>query len=139
MYVNEATLTELVNRARQRGSISMEDLRKALPIDGMTVEEISDVLVRLEEAGFDVDTDPHLLSPKRRVAPLDVTTLSKPGQAETPAEAKRQSTSSPTSTDGPLKKPHTARRPRDLVSAPMLPWVVALVIVVLAVFAAFAF
>lgn len=142
MSVNEAILAELVNLARQRGSISMEDLRKALPIDSMTIEDISDVLARLDEAGFDLEGDPSLFSPTRRATPQDATSISKPEQTGLPeieSESKRQPLGLPTSVGDPVMKKHTARRLEAAASAPMLPWVAAFVIVVLAVFAAFAF
>ena len=142
MTVNEATLTELVDLARQRGGISLQDLRKAFPIDDMTIEDISDVLARLDKAGFDLEIDPALLTSTRHATAQDATTNAKPEQTRLPemgSELGRHPPGSPTSTGDPIVKQHTARRSDAAASAPMLPWVLAFVIVVVAVFAAFAF
>jgi hypothetical protein len=39
----------------------VDDLREASPVDGMRIEDISQVLARLEQAGFDLEIDPSLL------------------------------------------------------------------------------
>ena len=142
MSVNEATLTELINLARQRGSISMEDLRKALPIDSMTFEDISDVLVRLDEAGFDLEGDPVLLLPEGKTVPKNAVPVAKREQTVLPEivlERKKHLASLPTSVDDPILKNREVWRSDSTDSAPMLPWILAFAIVVLAVFAAFAF
>lgn len=142
MSVNEAALIELIDLARRRGGISMEDLREALPIDSMTVEDISHVLARLDEAGFDLDIDPALLSPHNKMIPKDGVPVAKRDQTglpETaPERAKQQTELSGSGTRARPESP--VKRPSDLtVSAPMLPWILAFAIVVFAVFAAFAF
>lgn len=142
MNLSEAALIELISHARQRGGISMEDLRKALPLHSMTIEDISHVLTRLDEAGFDLEIDPTLLLPEDKAAPKDAAPVAKREQTELPEtmpEGRRQRTSFPTSADEPILKKHTVRRSDSTASAPMLPWILAFAIVVLAVFAAFAF
>lgn len=51
---------------RQRGGLDIDDIRRALPIDAMSIEELTDVLARLEEAGTSVEIDPTLLTPRHR-------------------------------------------------------------------------
>jgi hypothetical protein len=36
---------------RRRGGLQIDDIRQALPVDTMTIEELADVVARLEEAG----------------------------------------------------------------------------------------
>lgn len=142
MRPNEAALIELIDHARQRGGISMEDLQKALPLDSMTAEEIAHVLARLDEAGFDLEIDPDLLVPGNKTALEDTALVTKRDPTELPETApqgRRQQTSLPPSANKPILENHTTRRSDSAASAPMLPWVLAFVIVVIAVFTAFAF
>ena len=142
MNINEAALIELISLARKRGGISMEDFRKALPIDSMTAEDLAHVLDRLDEAGFDLEIDPALLLPEDKAGPKDAAPVAKreqTGLPETAPEGRRQRTSFPTSVDEPILKSHTARRSASTASASMLPWILAFAIVVIAVFAVFAF
>ena len=140
MTIDEAILTKLVAGARQRGSISLEDLRKELPVESMTTEDISVVLVRLDEAGFDLDIDPALLSSPHHASPPHETPISKPEQTglpETETAPQKQPSSFPTTTGGTIKKEPPARRSKAVLSPSMLPWIVAFAIILLAVFAAF--
>jgi hypothetical protein len=137
----EAALTDLISLARRRGSLSIEDLRRALPVGSMTVEDLSLVLARLDQAGFDLEIDPALLLPHNETAARGATPAAKHDEAEMSEpmpEGRQQQTSLPTSTDAPTLK-NAARPSNAAASAPMLPWILAFVIVVLAVFAAFAF
>jgi hypothetical protein len=84
MSLNEATFDRLINLARQRGSVTTNDLREVLPIDQMTVEDISDVITRLEEADVDLEIDPVLLLPTRGIARKAPTPISKPAQPSLP-------------------------------------------------------
>lgn len=141
MNPSEAALDELVSLARQRGGISMEDVRKALPIDSMTVEDIARIVARLDEAGFDLEIDPGLHVTEGQTT-SDVTPAAKLDPADLPEiaqQAARQRTSSLPSAGGPIVERHAARRSNSAAWAPALPWVLAFAIVVLAVFAAFAF
>jgi hypothetical protein len=142
MTSNETALIELIDRARQRGSISMEDLQKALPLDRMTAEDIAHVLARLDEAGFDLEIDPDLLLPASKTAPQDAAPVTNRDQTELPEAVphdRPQQTSLPSSANEPILESPPVRRSDSTAPAPMLPWVLAFVIVVLAVFAAFAF
>jgi hypothetical protein len=142
MSLNETALIELIDLARRRGGLPVDDLREALPIDNMTVEDISHVLARLDEAGFDLDIDPALLSPQSKMVPKDGIPVAKRDQMGVPetaperAEQRTELSGSGTRArpEGPVKQPSD-----PTASAPMLPWILAFAIVVLAVFAAFAF
>src|SRR5882724_11783341 len=109
MSLNEATFDRLKNLARQRGSITTNDLREVLPIDQMTVEDISDVITRLEEADFDLEIDPALSLPTPGIAPKAPTATSKPAQTSLPkrgADVGRQPVSSPAlGVESAVKKP----------------------------------
>jgi hypothetical protein len=141
MDLHEAALTDLISLARRRGSLSMEDLRRALPVDSMTVEELSHVLARLDQAGFDLDIDPTLLSPDHEAVAKTAAPVTQRDEielSEPMPEGRQPQTSRPASADTPVLKNHTARH-NSAASAPMLPWILAFAIVVLAAFAAFAF
>lgn len=138
MTINEAALIELIDIAHRHGSVSMEDLRRVLPIDSMTPEEISHVVARLDEAGLDFEIDPALLLPRHDTARKIVAPAAKPGQTElveTSPEGSRQQTSFPASADAPMLRKASIRRAESTYSAPMFPWIFAFAVVVLAVFA----
>jgi len=142
MPLGDATLLELIRLARQRGGISMEDLQKALPLESMSIEEISHIVNRLDEAGFDLEIDPNLLSPKRKSSPQDMAAVAKREESVPPEltpERRTQSRIISTSADEPVLKNHDVRRSTHSTPAHMLPWIFAFAIVVLAVFFAFAF
>jgi hypothetical protein len=141
MDPHEAALIDLISVARRRGSLTMEDLRKALPLDSMTVEEISHVIARLDQAGFDLEIDPTLLLPRDKTASKDATPVAQPEKTELPKPMReeRRHTSFPASADAPIAENHTVLSTDPSASAPMLPWILAFAIVLIAVFAAFAF
>ena len=47
----------LIEMGRQRGGLDIDDIRRALPVDTMSIEELSDVLAHLDEAGIPVEID----------------------------------------------------------------------------------
>ena len=135
-------LSDLMSLARQRGSLTMEDLQKALPVNSMTEQEIAHVLARLDEAGFDVEIDPTLLLPGNETPATGAPSLAKRGETEAyepmPGGG-QQPASLPTSAGTPVLKNHMAPNADPAAPAPMLPWILAFAIVVVAAFAAFAF
>jgi hypothetical protein len=142
MDPQEAALIDLISNASRRGSLTMEDLRKALPVDSMTVEDLSHALARLDQAGLDVEIDPTLLVPDNETAAKGAAPVAKRDETEVSEpmkEGRQEHTSLPGSADAPVLKNDTARHSKPAASAPMLPWILAFAIVVLAVFAAFAF
>lgn len=141
MKLNAGTLDKLVDLARQRGGISIEDLRHWLPIEKMTAEDISYVLARLDEAGFDLEIDPMMLLSAHGPAPIKQTSTPNREQAELPESMsgpKEAELAFRPSSGRSAAGQQTAQSSEAATSAPMLPWVLAFVIVVLVFFAAFA-
>lgn len=139
---HETALTDLISLAQRRGSLATEDIRRVLPIDRMTVEDLSYVLARLEQAGIDIEIDPSLLLPDDKTAAKGAAPIAKHDETGVSApmpEGRQRQTGIPASADAPVAKNHTARPSNPAASPPMLPWILAFAIVVLAVFAAFAF
>jgi hypothetical protein len=66
MMSRDASYRRLLELGKQQGGLTAEDLRQALPIDQMSMDEISRVLVRLEDAGIPVEIDQALFSPGHR-------------------------------------------------------------------------
>lgn len=141
MTPNEAALDELVNLARRRGRISMDDVRQVLPIDSMTVEDIARIVARLDEAGFELDIDPSLDATEGKTtvsetpaAELDPALLPEIPQTKSVSE-KPVDLSQPNQPRKDIK----VRRTGSAIPASSLPWILAFAILLLAVFAAFAF
>jgi hypothetical protein len=143
MELDAETLDELVDRARQRGGVSIEDLRQWLPIESMTVEDVSYVLARLDEAGFDVEIDPMMLLSAGTVAPQAQISAPNREHADLPEPISRSRLNEPKlgsrSSSGPSPAAHQTARNSQAALASALPWVLAFVIVVFVFFAAFAF
>jgi hypothetical protein len=64
--ISTTAVDRLMQLGRRRGGLEIDDIRQALPIDTMTIEELADVVARLEEAGISVEIDPGLLTPHHR-------------------------------------------------------------------------
>jgi Sigma-70 factor, region 1.1 len=64
--ISTTAIDRLMQRGRRRGGLEIDDIRQTLPIDTMTIEEVADVVARLEEAGIWVDIDAGLLTPHHR-------------------------------------------------------------------------
>jgi hypothetical protein len=142
MDAQETALTDLLSLARRRGTLTMEDLQMALPANSMTEQEIAHVIARLDEAGFEVEIGSPLLLRDNETAAKRAAPMVKREETETlepTPEGRQLQTSPPASADAPVLKNHTVRHSDSTASAPMLPWILAFAIVVLATFAAFAF
>lgn len=64
---------------RQRDGLDVDDIRRALPVDAMSIEELADVLARVEEAGISVEIESTLLTPRhRKMMPHDAQPVTKP-------------------------------------------------------------
>jgi hypothetical protein len=46
---------------RQRGYITLDQIKSVLPVEQMTGEEVAEAMARLELAGIDIQIDPELL------------------------------------------------------------------------------
>jgi hypothetical protein len=58
----------LVQLGMRAGSLKVSDLARVLPVETMTVDEITEVVARLEGAGISVEIDGELKAPSRRKA-----------------------------------------------------------------------
>ncbi|HEY0525385.1 MAG TPA: RNA polymerase sigma factor region1.1 domain-containing protein [Stellaceae bacterium] len=67
--VNEAALGELTAIGRRQGRLGLDDVKRVLPVDRMSAEELAEAMARLEDAGIEVDLDPDLLRPRYDAAP----------------------------------------------------------------------
>ncbi|HZH53055.1 MAG TPA: RNA polymerase sigma factor region1.1 domain-containing protein [Microvirga sp.] len=59
--IDQSIFEGLISLGRQRGGLTNEDLRRALPIGAMSAEDIALVILQLEESGIPVDLDESLL------------------------------------------------------------------------------
>jgi hypothetical protein len=66
----------LVQLGQRQGGLKIDDIRQALPIDDMTIEEIADMVARLEDVGISVEIEAGLLTrPHQKTAlPYERTT-----------------------------------------------------------------
>lgn len=72
--ISTTAIDRLMQLGRRRGGLEIDDIRQALPVDTMTVEELADVVARLEEAGISVEIDTGLLTPHHRKTALQEVT-----------------------------------------------------------------
>jgi hypothetical protein len=66
--IEERTVQELIALGRPTGHLTSEQLKQVLSVESMSIDELAEVVLRLERAGIDVDLDPDLLEPNRRSA-----------------------------------------------------------------------
>src|SRR5215210_3868012 len=59
--IDEGRLQDLIDLGQTKGRLSTEDLQEVIPVDTMSLEELAEVILRLERAGIDVEVDPALL------------------------------------------------------------------------------
>ena len=59
--ISADALRRLVATGRSQGGLTSEDLRRALPVDAMSAEDLALVVVHLEEEGVAVELDESLL------------------------------------------------------------------------------
>ncbi|MEL6064622.1 MULTISPECIES: RNA polymerase sigma factor region1.1 domain-containing protein [unclassified Methylobacterium] len=55
--IDRGTLDRLIARGRDRGELSAEELRDALPVERMDVDDLVLVMLELEAAGISVEPD----------------------------------------------------------------------------------
>jgi hypothetical protein len=53
----------LLQMGKQEGGLTTDDLQRVLDIERLSVDELSNILMRLESAGVSVDIDRNLLAP----------------------------------------------------------------------------
>jgi Sigma-70 factor, region 1.1 len=64
--ISTTAVDRLMQLGRRRGGLQIDDIRQALPVDTMTIDELADVMARLEEAGIAVEIDASMLTPHHR-------------------------------------------------------------------------
>lgn len=64
--ISRPQIDQLIALGRQRGSLEIGDISAVLPVDSLSIDEISHVMAVLEDAGISVEIDPAFLSPPRR-------------------------------------------------------------------------
>lgn len=64
--ISTTLVDRLIETGRQQGGLEVNDIRRALPVDTMSAEELAEVLARVEEAGISVEIDSALLTPRHR-------------------------------------------------------------------------
>ena len=96
-------LEHLVELGRRKGRITTADVRQAMPVSSMTVEEVAKIVLELERAGIEVDLEPALLKPAvgglRPTVP--VRTTSHPAEPALPASPPADRAPEPVSAGAP--------------------------------------
>jgi len=89
--ISTTVVDRLIQLGRRQGGLEIKDIRQALPIDTMTIEELADVVARLEEAGISVEIDAALFTPRhQKMAPPEVKPTPEPSR-----ESERAMTADP--------------------------------------------
>ncbi|QRE74250.1 RNA polymerase sigma factor region1.1 domain-containing protein [Methylobacterium aquaticum] len=92
---DRTTLDRLIALGKSRGGLTPDDLRRALPVDRMSAEDIALVLIELEEAGISVDPDEIVMTSGRPLPPAGAVRLPEPGAPEAAPPAAAPTTASP--------------------------------------------
>jgi hypothetical protein len=61
---HESAIRRLQEIGRQQGHLTLEQVKSLLPVDEMTPDELGRALLRLEEAGVEVELDEDLMRPR---------------------------------------------------------------------------
>ena len=132
---DRTTLDRLVALGKSQGGLTPDDLRRALPVDRMSAEDIALVLIELEEAGISVDPDEALLTSGRPLPPAGAVRLPESGAAEAALPA-AEPTKTTTAASAPETRAATPPKPqggahRAVVWAGVAALVLALVVLAL--------
>jgi hypothetical protein len=106
--IDRTTLDRLIARGRAQGGLTTEDLRRDLPVDGMSADAIALVVIELEDAGVPVDLDESLLGlgggvPSLMPAAADLPRRETPPPAGPPRDA--SATAAPRPAPSPASAP----------------------------------
>jgi len=142
--VNEAAIGELTAIGRRQGRLGLDDVKRVLPVDRMSADELAEAMARLEDAGIEVDLDPDLLRPRYDAAPPLPAAAAAPPAEPAAASPPRHAASGGIATTGPSGPAHVypaepaARASRGAQPADMivLGVVLAVCIVLILFFAA---
>lgn len=69
MAIDDEAVRTLQIIGLRQGRLTAEDLKQVLPVDAMSAERIAQVILRLQDAGIDVEVDEDLLSPRHPPRP----------------------------------------------------------------------
>ena len=59
----DQSFARLLQLGKQQGGLTPHDLQQVLDVERLSTDELSDMLVRLDQAGVSVEIDPALLAP----------------------------------------------------------------------------
>src|SRR5215204_5961001 len=59
----DQSFARLLQLGKQQGGLTPHDLQQVLDLERLSTDELSDMLVRLDQAGVSVEIDPALLAP----------------------------------------------------------------------------
>lgn len=114
MRVSEATFNELLALGRRQGALTTNDLRRALPVESMTPEDIAALVLRLEEADVPVEADPALGGGGGKRAAAEGAVANGPFPREAPGPATVTPFPAPGSPLRPTRSTAAARLPKAL-------------------------
>lgn len=100
----EAALQRLLAIGRQRGHVTLEEVKAALPVAEMGAEELGRAMLRLEEAGVEVRLEGDLLRPRPGSEAADPPPVTLPPGAE-PAPARAPPMAAPGAPFEPPPRP----------------------------------
>jgi Sigma-70 factor, region 1.1 len=75
MTVDGRAIGRLAAIDRRKGHITLADIEAIFPVDAMSPEEIGQTMVRLEDAGIDIEFDKALLRSRSDARTVNVATL----------------------------------------------------------------
>jgi len=59
-----STYERLLQLGKQQGGLTTEDLQRVLDLERLSMDEVSEMLLRLEDAGVSVEIEPAILRPR---------------------------------------------------------------------------
>jgi len=59
-----STYERLLQLGKQQGGLTTDDLQRVLDVERLSMDEVSEMLLRLEDAGVSVEIEPAILRPR---------------------------------------------------------------------------
>ncbi len=137
---NDHLVDRLTRIAGGRGSLSADQLRQAVPVEAMSIEEIASLIAALEERGVSVEVDPALMSPRHPLSPEARAAAAARPVAESPPRAAPNRASAQTAAPAsslPPRQPRSAGPPSWRAAAVALVALVVVAVVLAALIRAF--
>jgi hypothetical protein len=60
----DSTYERLLQLGKQQGGLTTDDLQRVLDLERLSLDQVSEMLLRLEDAGVSVDIEPAILKPR---------------------------------------------------------------------------